>query len=570
MAERRKIWPDILSAVALLALITLGWCSANGIWSTDQLNLPSSYTARSKSDVIFHLALIRAAADGHFVPFCSKINPNLGAPFEANWNDWPITEEIPIFATGLLARSIGLIAALNVALLAGYLLCGITFYAVARYSKVGITWSFVSALSFGLACYLFAQSPDHFLLVLCWHLPLFLLVWNWTSSDVGVRPGSKRFWFSCGVAFVTGLQMPYYTGIFCQLVLIGALAMFARNRRLPYLLSAFCFIATAAFAFSLMNLDTWVYQYRFGPNSGALDRPYQWLELYGLKLVDFIVPPINHHAESFRRFAQWRGKIGVLADEGSYLGIIGIASVLLLAGRSATHVIGRRAQKIPIESWQTLWVILFFGTGGLNAILGLAGFTYFRAGCRYSVVIFVVTLLYAARAVDDWTRKSSVIRLFAATLACLLIFWDQLPAPPSASKRNRIAQEIASDRTFVKALERSLPDRAMIFQLPIMDFPEGPLPDVPSYDHLRPYLFSRDLRFSFGSMKGRSREEWQHLLTSLPLPQVIAEINTRGFAALYINRAAYAQTSIESDLMALGYHRKIENSTGDLVCYFLD
>ena len=456
------------------------------------------------------------------------------------------------------------------ALLAGHLLCGLTFYFVARYCKVGITWAFVSALSCGLACYLFAQSPDHFLLVLCWHLPLFLLVWNWTSSDVGVQPGSKRFWFSCGVAFITGLQMPYYTGIFCQLVLIGALVMFVRSRRLPALLSAFCFIGSAALAFSLMHLDTWTYQYRFGPNPGALDRPYQWLELYGLKLVDLIVPPINHHAEIMGHFAQWRQSISVLADEGSYLGLIGIASLLLLAGTSINEVIKRSARHIPVETWQTLWVILFFGTGGLNAILGLAGFTYFRAGCRYSVVIFVVTLLYAVRAVDGWTRKSSVIKFFAATLACLLIFWDQVPAAPSKSARDRIAQEIASDRTFVAELERSLPEHAMIFQLPVMDFPEGPLPDVPSYDHLRPYLFSSHLRFSFGSMKGRPREEWQHVLTSLPLPQVLAEIKSRGFVALYINRAAYAHTSLESDLATLGYERKIENSMGDLVCYLMD
>ena len=44
-----------------------------------------------------------------------------------------------------------------------------------------------------------------------------------------------------------------------------------------------------------------------------------------------------------------------------------------------------------------LWIVLCFSTGGLNAILGSFGFTYFRAGSRYSVVILAIVLLYAAQ-----------------------------------------------------------------------------------------------------------------------------------------------------------------------------
>ena len=46
--------------------------------------------------------------------------------------------------------------------------------------------------------------------------------------------------------------------------------------------------------------------------------------------------------------------------------------------------------------------------------------------------------------------------------------------------------------------------------------PRDSAPGVSSYDHFRPYLYSRSLRFSFGSMKGRDREKWQQQLMQTP------------------------------------------------------
>src|ERR1700719_654351 len=141
-----RFWPDIFAAILLFAVITTSWCSANSMWNTAAWNLPSAYLGpdrgRSKSDVLLHLAFIRAARDGHFVPVRSKIVPELGAPYEGNWNDWPIIEEFPIYAMGLMARSLGIFAALNLALLGCHFLAGLTFYFVSRYRGVGTVWSF--------------------------------------------------------------------------------------------------------------------------------------------------------------------------------------------------------------------------------------------------------------------------------------------------------------------------------------------------------------------------------------------------------------------------------------------
>ena len=128
----------------------------------------------------------------------------------------------------------------------------------------------------------------------------------------------------------------------------------------------------------------------------------------------------------------------------------------------------------------------------------------------------------------------------------------------------------------------------MVFQLPVMDFPESPLPGISSYDHFRPYLYSRSLRYSFGSMKGRPREEWQKavqqkLVEGAAVDQqaqkirfnianvnkAVDEIQKRGFAALYVNRNGFPDRGkgLFEALAELGFDAPPINSPlGDLSC----
>ena len=130
-----------------------------------------------------------------------------------------------------------------------------------------------------------------------------------------------------GIGFLAGLQNVYYTNILCQLTLLGAGVLYCRNRSTPALLSACAVVAAAASAFALMNVDTWSYQFVHGPNPRALVREYKWLELYGLKMVDMIVPPVTHRSQTLANFAVAHRAIAPLHDEGSYLGIVGLAAL---------------------------------------------------------------------------------------------------------------------------------------------------------------------------------------------------------------------------------------------------
>jgi len=587
----------------LLLLVGLAWCAANGIWTLERLAEPTAYLDPEKADVVHALAMLKASAQGEFPLVAWKSVEQLNAPYSANWNDWPMVEELQILVSGLLSWLLGLFAGLNIAMLLGNVLASATFYGVARHLECRPTWAFVSALAFGLAPFIFAQSPYHITCEWVWHVPLFLLVWRWASTEPGIVPWSRQFWQAGGIGFLTGCLNPYFTNALCQLTLLGAGVQWLRNRSRPAFLSALAVVAAAATAFAFMNLDTWTYKLVHGPNQGALVREYKWMEIYGLKIKDLFIPPVTHRGEAFAKFSQAHRPVAPLLDEGaSYQGLVGLACLLWLVGTSARLMLTGREKDVPIEVWQVLWIVLMFTTGGLNALIAATtGFTMFRAGCRYSIVILAITLLWAARRLSAVQAASEAAHPDGATkslwtagavVACLVILWDQVPRAPTAEEVTTIARQVEADREFTEKMEAALPEAAMVFQLPVMEFPESPTPGVPPYDHFRPYLYSKNLRYSFGSMKGREREKWQLALQGLMfqgatlnqesqtiqfntgnVSRVVDELKKIGFAAIYINRNGFPDRAkgLEEALLELGYSKPpIRNATGDLACIVLE
>jgi phosphoglycerol transferase len=102
-----------------------------------------------------------------------------------------------------------------------------------------------------------------------------------------------------------------------------------------------------------------------------------------------------------------------------------------------------------------------------------------------------------------------------------------------------------------------------------MRFPEGgPVGEVTEYEMLRPYFFTRTLRFSFGSMQGRPRELWQFETERMPPGDALRRLESLGFGALYLDRRGVPDRG-ESWLTAaknLGRTEQFQDGSGNLVC----
>src|SRR5262245_48322620 len=111
-----------LRLLALCLTVTVAWCSdydrSPANWS-----VPVDY----QEDSLMVMGWIKAAAEGDFPPFLSKEIHRLGAPYTANWNDWPVWGEELINLNGLLARWFGLFQGVNLGVLLGYLSTAVAF-----------------------------------------------------------------------------------------------------------------------------------------------------------------------------------------------------------------------------------------------------------------------------------------------------------------------------------------------------------------------------------------------------------------------------------------------------------
>jgi len=593
----------LLCITGLAAIVILAWCAANAKWSAQDWAMPTTYAHDpERGDFFSNATQLKASSEWSGIPYLWKTVRDLGAPYDANWNDFPTVDELAFAIQVVLTRSFGLFAGINAFFALAHLLSAVAFYAAARLSGANVLWSIVGGLAFGLAPFLFAQSPHHMMVAYLWPVAFFPLVWRAVSTPSGLVWGTRPFWIAVAFGFVAGLHFVYYTNIFCQLVLLGAAVQYYRTRNAAALKAAMTVIAAAAVGFAVNNIDDWTYRLFHEPNSGAFVREYKWLEIYGLKIIDLFIPPVTHRSDTLAAFAKSHRQAAPLLDEGaSYQGMIGLACLLWLVGTSLKAMIDRRERDVPIEAWWVLWVVLMFTTGGLNAIIGALGFTMFRGSCRYSVVILAIALLWATRRLSAMQAASeadhpnvSTNRLWtaAALAACLLILWDQVPRAPTAEETATIRRGVDADREFAEKMEASLPEAAMVFQLPVMDYPESPIAGVPSYDHFRPYLYSKKLRYSFGSQKGRDREKWQPALQGLMFEgatlnqqaqridfnatnfsRAVDELKKLGFSAIYINRNGFPDRAkgLEEALLELGYSKPpIRNATGDLVCIVLE
>jgi len=55
------------------------------------------------------------------------------------------------------------------------------------------------------------------------------------------------------------------------------------------------------------------------------------------------------------------------------------------------------------------------------------------------------------------------------------------------------------------------------------------------YSHFRAYLHSKDLRWSYGTIKGRQGDRWQRMVANMPVDDMLKALSQAGFGGIYID-----------------------------------
>jgi hypothetical protein len=558
---------DALALVLLTACAAVAWCTAYHRWTWTEWQVPLRYV----HDDLWIFGTVKAHAEGALGVFGSKIVPRLNAPFTANWNDFPISEDFMLHLVGVGARAVGVFAATNLAFFLSSILAGWSFYIAGRWLGYERALCAAGAVAFALPSLLFQRGIGHLLLASYWYIPIFLAALEKIRDSR--RTIANGRWAVVGAVFgiFVGLQATeYYAWMTGQLLVLGILGLLIKHqyRRALVLFTWGCGLVVATLA---GECDTLLYALHHGANHGALDRSVASLSLDALQLPSLFLPPLNYRVAAW---ADWSNvhfyHSNVLFGEGStpYLGLLGIAGLAILTFLGIRAFLAPRQRRIPTSWLQVLWVCAYSLPGGVAACLGVFGFILIRDTNRYSIYILALALLFLVRGLSRWCPRRLMLPL-AIGLAAIAVL-DQTPAPLSAAAVTGLKTQVDSDEQLVRDLERRLGPGAMVFELPVVAFPEmPPVHEMTDYEQLIPYIHSKHLRFTYGTVKGRGSEQWQHVAAALGPDQMVNQLQREGFAAIWINRRGYPDRA-ETLVRALRPGRTVlESARGDLAAIIL-
>jgi hypothetical protein len=379
----------------------------------------------------------------------------------------------------------------------------------------------------------------------------------------------------CLVAAVgLGVSNPYNLLFWLQLMGWAVVVQWCTGRRRTNLLIGLAAGALAVGLFLASNIELWLYVQE--PDGvPLLVRNYGGTEIYALKPMEMFVPPTFHRwselaflGDRYVRWSPWRGEVFL-----PYLGIFGVLAFAWLATVTVRRIIGRRG--LPGQALSAGWLIAYASVGGITNLLALmVGFQVFRATNRVAVFISALVLVFLVVRLSRLTCRWPAWRRLAAAVAVAAIgVLDQVPKAASAAEQAELAERVHSDERLGRELEAALPRGAMVFQLPVVGFPEATTPGrLADYELFRPYLVTETLRFSYGAAKFRARSRWQRDLENVPAATLVRRLEAFGFAALYLNRKGYEDRAekLLRELTALGYTRRLEGARGQQVAVLLN
>jgi hypothetical protein len=555
----------------LLALVTaLVWIAHYDRWTRASWTTPTEYGG----DALEILARIQASAEGDTVPLRPQIISRLGAPFGANWSAYPSSDLLLVWLLGRLARWVGVFGAANLAMLGATVSAAVAFYGCARWLRARWEWAFAGALLFAFTFQTFSRGLPHLFLLFSWTVPVGLLAAGVIAASRRMCWRSWRGGFCVAAAVVIGIGNPYTLFLFLQLLGWALVVQLLGPRRRDNLIVGSAALAAALAAFCVMESHLWL----FTPDTAAaspLERNYGGTEQYALKPLELLLPPASHRwdmlaffGRRYERWSEWRSGEAF----APYLGLIGIVGLIWLAAVAVRAMVqGRRMPGVALPAG---WVLAFASIGGLtNVFAFFTGLLVFRASNRFSIFVSALVLLFLVSRMSRWWRaRPAWLSVVAAAVVAAFGLHDQMPKAPGLERQQRIARRVEMDRQLGALLEEKLPPGAMVFQMPVMMFPEVVPPhQLGDYDYFRPYLATRSLRFSYGTLKNRSRGRWQRDTEELPVAEFVKRLEGYGFAALYFNRRGFPDggQKLLADLAKLGRSQKMEGPLREQVIVLL-
>ena len=562
--ERIKRASLYITAAAVCVLIL---CVFIQIWRAD-LRVPFYYGGDA---FLFSMATKGAIENGWYWQ-----NPSLGAPGTQKVYDYPTFDSaVVIYMLLLSAVSRNVFLITNLYYLLSFPLITLTsLYVFRRFNLSAVPAVFCSLL-YAFLPYHFLRNTSSLNIASYYLVPPAMMVVLWLARE-NLGPRTKKFIFSVLICILLGASGAYFPFFFCFLLLIGGITGALKLQSVRP--AAMAVVLTGITVGTLIiNLSpSIIYKYRHG-DAGVVKRGPDGAEKYGLKISQLLLPTTGHRIGVFDRVKEFHNDNSMVnEDDASSLGLVGSIGFLALLAQllRRKELVAGTDGLLHDLSVLNIFSILLGTVGGFGLLFALYVSSGIRAYNRISIFIAFFSFMAVAILVQSIYRRTAKTRsIFYFVLAVVLIgaLLDQTTARyvPTYEKTKA---EFLSDQQFVNRIEASLPSGAMIFQLPYVPFPEQPkVQKMVDYDHLRGYLHSKNLRWSYGSIKNRDDDLAQRKVASLPPAELAQTLAVAGFSGIYVDRYGYEDNgaALESELTSVLQTTPLISPNGRLVFFNL-
>lgn len=453
---------------------------------------------------------------------------------------------------------------------------------VFRHFKISYLLAVLGSLLYTFLPYHFFRNQHHIILAGYYMIPLMVMVLLWIFSGRLLASGSddnksgprlnlrsKRFIASIVICLlIASGGLGYYAFFGCFFLLVAGVSAALYWKSVRHLVVSLI-LAAVLFAGFVVNLVPNMIYIRSQGESQTVIRGTGEAEAYGLKITQLLLPIDGHRIPALAHLKEKYNSAAPLVNENrnATLGVVGSMGFLtllawLLFWKPAAGQMGGDDETRALLSYLSLLNIsgvLLATIGGFASLFALLISPQIRSYNRVSIYLAFFSFFAVLLLLESFSRRraQSGKALFQLSLGLILVLGilDQTGkgiyfVPDYAA----FGAENASDADFVKRIEAAVPGGVMIFQLPYVEFPENPPVNLmQDYEHFRPYLHSKTLRWSYGAIKERDNARWQMSTANLPTDQFLEAISLAGFSGVYLDRKGYLDNGavLEAKLRSL-------------------
>ncbi len=537
---KRSVWDHLIAIFLVLIILFIVY----RLWEVDIRKVPFSYSVDGLTELTFTKCMIEEGGFGY-------TSDRLGAPFGYASYDASQSDYLSSIVKKIVSLfSPNPILVINVSYLAGFLLIASVSLAVLKSLDMDDKAAIICSVLFSCAPYHFGRGMGHFSLSCYVAVPIAVYyIIKMMQGNILEKNGYKGWGIYILSMIVIGISGVYYAFFTCFFFCAAALYILINEKNIrrikEVLLSIFLITVTVVLGY----MPTLLYCLENGKNENGIIRSAQGIELYSLKISQLIMPITGHRISLLAHLKnKYNQNYTINENDVCSLGLlfsIGFIVLLLLVWKK---------QYIPKRnclhelSCLNMAAILYATVGGFINVQGIF-FDRIRCGNRISIFIAFFSCICTACLFSGWMQKRKPGRTFVnMLLLCLLAagIYDQ--TRDGYLDVEGIFQSVEVDRDFVKRIEEKEAGNGMILQLPVMQYPEsGGIKQMGDYAHLIGYLYSDDLRWSYGAFRGRKGSGMLEVFEEkqLQAEELALQAAKMGYAGIYIDRKGYDEAEYE-------------------------